>query len=137
MWGYQSTSNEFASDEAYSAGEMRQDFNAFAGGVNIYIGIDMCQSGGFVYEMQQRSNHYSAGDMLVQTTCGVNGYGYDQSANQNGKFTYWMLEGLTTGGQTTFEGAYDWMNQSGRYLPCSHAADEPEEGDGFTGSFLI
>jgi hypothetical protein len=115
----------------YYEAEIQADVDGFATGVDVVIVIDHCHSGGIESSynaMADRSNR------LILTTCGGNGYGYDQSANQNGKFTYWMLEGFNTGGQTTWEGAYNWMNQSGRYLPTDHAADNPEKFDGNTGS---
>ncbi|MCY3411655.1 MAG: pre-peptidase C-terminal domain-containing protein [Candidatus Heimdallarchaeota archaeon] len=122
MWDFSSspsTSNEFStSDESYSAGEMRQDFESFASGVNIFLGIDACQSGGFGYELAQ-STRYS--NWYLALACGVNGYGYDASQYSNGMFTYWYLErGLIAQGTTNAHTAFIYAD--GQYNP-SNAAD--------------
>jgi hypothetical protein len=110
--------------------EIAADFNLFPSGVSITFVIDHCHSGGIGPEIAASNN---AANILTVTTCSGYGYGYDEPSHNNGKFTYWMLEGFAAG-QTSFEGAFNWLMNSGRYLPVSNDGDLPQIFDGNTGS---
>jgi hypothetical protein len=117
-------------DKSYSAQEMRNDLETLNDGVQIAIFIDACQSGGFIQEFQVR--HVLANTVFVSTTCGVNGYGYDESSYSNGAFTYWVLEkGFIAQGNTTAEGASNYA--IAQYSP-SNGADDIRHYDSNTGS---
>jgi hypothetical protein len=69
--------------------ELAADIGLFAAGVNIFIFIDHCYSGGMGPELMSLSNK---GYIYCTTTCTENGYGYDDSASSNGAWTYEFLE---------------------------------------------
>ncbi len=112
----------------YYDSEMASDLNRFASGVKITIVLDHCHSGGFGPDLMNSDN---AQYILLLTTATGNGYGYDESDYQNGKFTYWLLQAFSNG-QTTWEGAFNWILVKGRYLPVQNEADMPQMFDGNT-----
>jgi hypothetical protein len=69
--------------------ELAADIGLFAAGVNIFILIDHCYSGGMGPELMALSNKAY---IYCTTTCTENGYGYDDSAHANGAWTYEFLE---------------------------------------------
>jgi hypothetical protein len=69
--------------------ELAADVGLFVAGVNIFILIDHCYSGGMGPELMALSN--KAGIFLT-TTCTADGYGYDDSSANNGAWTYEFLE---------------------------------------------
>jgi hypothetical protein len=69
--------------------EIAADIGLFASGVNIFVFIDHCYSGGIGPELMALSiKSY----IYCTTTCTANGYGYDDSSHLNGAWTYWFLE---------------------------------------------
>jgi hypothetical protein len=69
--------------------ELAADIALFAAGVNVFILIDHCYSGGMGPELMANSN---AASIFLTTTCTDNGYGYDDSSANNGAWTYEFLE---------------------------------------------
>jgi hypothetical protein len=69
--------------------ELAADIGLFVAGVNIFILIDHCYSGGMGPELMALSN--KAGIFLT-TTCTADGYGYDDPTANNGAWTYEFLE---------------------------------------------
>ncbi len=117
-------------DESYSANEMRADFESFAAGVHIFLGIDACQSGGFGWELSQ-SSYYQY--WYITMTAGVNGYGYDQSSFSNGAFTYWYIEkGVVEQGNLNAHNAFVYADNN--YNP-SNPADDFREYEGYNFNF--
>ena len=112
----------------YYDSEMVSDLNRFASGVKITIILDHCHSGGFGPDVMASDN---AQYILLLTTATGNGYGYDDSDHQNGKFTYWLLQAFANG-ETTWEGAFNWILHDKRYLPVDNDADMPQKFDGNT-----
>jgi hypothetical protein len=69
--------------------EIAADLDNFVAGVNIFVFIDHCYSGGIGPELMSMSNKAY---VYCTTTCTANGYGYDDSAHSNGAWTYYYLE---------------------------------------------
>jgi hypothetical protein len=69
--------------------ELAADVGLFASGVNVFVFIDHCYSGGMGPELMALSNKAS---IYLTTTCTADGYGYDDSTHQNGAWTYEFLE---------------------------------------------
>jgi hypothetical protein len=69
--------------------ELAADIGLFADGVNIFILVDHCYSGGLGPEIMALPK---ADHVFMTTTCTDNGYGYDDSSHQNGAWTYEFLE---------------------------------------------
>jgi hypothetical protein len=69
--------------------ELAADIGLFAAGVNVFILIDHCYSGGMGPELMALGNKAY---IYCTTTCTENGYGYDDSAHSNGAWTYEFLE---------------------------------------------
>jgi hypothetical protein len=69
--------------------ELAADIGLFVAGVNIFILIDHCYSGGMGPELMALSNK---GYIYCTTTCTEDGYGYDDTASSNGAWTYEFLE---------------------------------------------
>lgn len=124
-----------------SSGENGQDGNLYDTELDNYIGdmvasnififIDHCYSGGFIPEMQALSN---SANIYITTTCTQNGYGYDDSAHQNGAWTYYFLQyglinhyGSNPG--TYMETCFDYALAAYPY----GGGDTPQEFDGNTG----
>jgi hypothetical protein len=96
----------------------------------IFIFLDHCYSGGFIPEMQACSNHAK---IYITTTCTANGYGYDDSAHQNGAWTYYFLQyGLQnhfgSNPNTLVEDCFDYALAAYPYS----GGDTPQEYDGNT-----
>ncbi|MFW9990688.1 MAG: pre-peptidase C-terminal domain-containing protein [Candidatus Odinarchaeota archaeon] len=114
----------------YYESEIVSDLGLFSAGVKITLAVDHCHSGGIGPNVAGLSIYSS---ILMLTTCSGNGYGYDEPTYQNGKFTYWLLQAFSSG-QTSWEGAFSWIMNTGRYLPVDNAADNPQIFDGNTGT---
>ncbi|MHA1911793.1 MAG: Ig-like domain-containing protein [Candidatus Kariarchaeaceae archaeon] len=69
--------------------ELAADIGQFVAGVNIFIFIDHCYSGGMGPELMALGN---AQYILVSTTCTEDGYGWDDGSSQNGAWTYYFLD---------------------------------------------
>jgi hypothetical protein len=69
--------------------ELAADVGLFVAGVNIFIFIDHCYSGGMGPELMALSNNDY---IYCTTTCTEDGYGYDDTASSNGAWTYEFLE---------------------------------------------
>jgi hypothetical protein len=69
--------------------ELAADLGLFVAGVNIFILVDHCYSGGLGPEIMALSN---AAYIFMTTTCTENGYGYDEPTYQNGAWTYEFIE---------------------------------------------
>jgi hypothetical protein len=98
-----------------------------AKGAKVFVLIDHCYSGG----MNEMMNTAHASLVYLTTTCTENGYGYDDSAHQNGAWTYWFLEAGLIGHfgsstTTTMEAAFDWASANYPYS----GGDAPMEFDG-------
>ncbi|MGB9635645.1 MAG: hypothetical protein ACPL1Y_00120, partial [Thermoplasmata archaeon] len=92
----------------------------------IFIFTDHCRSGGIIPEISAMPN---AANVYMTTTCGPNGYGYDEPNYQHGAWTYWFLvSGLVNKGYTNMEDCFAYAD--GQYNPGGN--DEPMEYDGNT-----
>jgi hypothetical protein len=69
--------------------ELAADIGLFAAGVNVFILIDHCYSGGMGPELMALGNKAY---IFLTTTCTANGYGYDDPTANNGAWTYEFLE---------------------------------------------
>jgi len=114
--------------------ELAADIDGFQNGVNIFIFIDHCYSGGMGPELMALGNNDY---IYCTTTCTENGYGWDDSTHQNGMWTYYFLDyswqtyyGGNTGQsmESVFIYAHDNYPKTG--------GDEPQEFDGNTGSYF-
>ncbi len=84
--------------------EIAADLDNFAAGVNLFVFIDHCYSGGIGPELMAMPN---AAYVFCTTTCTANGYGYDDSSHQNGAWTYYYLQ-------------YSWINHYGGTSTTAH-----------------
>ncbi|MEM4293265.1 MAG: hypothetical protein QXJ27_03750 [Thermoplasmata archaeon] len=90
----------------------------------VFIFVDNCRSGGIIPEISALSN---ANKIYMTTTCGPNGYGYDEPSYSHGAWTYWFLvSGLMNKGYTYMEDCFAYAN--GQYNPGGD--DEPMQYDG-------
>jgi hypothetical protein len=110
--------------------ELAADIALFASGVNIFIFIDHCYSGGMGPELMSLSNKAY---IYCTTICTEDGYGYDDSSHLNGAWTYEFLEKYlsvnpTWSMETTFDAAAATYPHTG--------GDAPMEFDGNTGSYF-
>jgi len=69
--------------------ELAADIGLFAAGVNVFILIDHCYSGGMGPELMALGNKAY---IFLTTTCTADGYGYDDAQANNGAWTYEFLE---------------------------------------------
>ena len=93
----------------------------------VFIFTDHCRSGGIIPEISALSN---AANIYMTTTCGPNGYGYDEPNYSHGAWTYWFLvAGLVNKGYTNMEDCFTWADS--QYNPGGD--DEPRQFDGNTG----
>lgn len=123
------------------SGESGQDGNLYDTELDNYVGawaageififLDHCYSGGMIPEIAALSNH---ANVYMTTTCTQNGYGYDDSAHQNGAWTYYFLQyglinhyGSNPG--TLMESCFDYSLAAYPYS----GGDTPQEYDGNTG----
>jgi hypothetical protein len=120
------------SSGCYYDTELASDISGFTSGVNIFVFIDHCYSGGMGPELMSLSNNDY---IYCTTTCTEDGYGYDDSSHQNGAWTYYFLEyswinhyggSASTSMETVFDYALSNYPHSG--------GDTPQEFDGYTGS---
>jgi hypothetical protein len=112
--------------------ELASDVGQFASGVNIFIFIDHCYSGGMGPELMALSiSQY----IYCATTCTEDGYGWDDPTHQNGMWTYYFLD---YSWQSHYGGdAGDNMEKVFTYAHDNYpksGGDEPQEFDGNTGS---
>jgi hypothetical protein len=120
------------SQGCYYDTELASDVGQFASGVNIFVFIDHCYSGGMGPELMALSiSQY----IYCATTCTEDGYGWDDSTHQNGMWTYYFLD---YSWQTNYGGdAGDSMEKVFTYAHDNYpksGGDEPQEFDGNTGS---
>ncbi len=88
---------------------------------NVFIFVDHCFAGG----MDELFDNPNADCFYMTTTCTADGYGYDMSAYENGKWTYWYLEaGLVSEGFTDLNLCFDWAHANYEFR---HDRDEPLE----------
>jgi hypothetical protein len=108
--------------------ELAADIGGFSSGINIFVFIDHCYSGGMGPELMALSiSQY----IYCTTTCTEDGYGYDDPTHQNGAWTYEFLEKYLVGNPTwSMEYTYDQASAS---YPHS-GGDACMEFDGNTGS---
>jgi hypothetical protein len=108
--------------------ELAADIGGFASGIDIFVFIDHCYSGGMGPELMALSiNDY----IYCTTTCTEDGYGYDDPTHQNGAWTYEFLEKYLAGNPGwSMEYTYD---QASATYPHS-GGDACMEFDGDTGS---
>jgi len=110
--------------------ELAADIALFASGVNIFVFIDHCYSGGMGPELMSLSNKAY---IYCTTTCTADGYGYDDSSHQNGAWTYEFLEKYLVGHPTwSMESTYD--SASATYPHTG--GDACMEFDGNTASYF-
>jgi hypothetical protein len=114
--------------------ELAADIGLYANGVNIFVFIDHCYSGGMGPELMALSN---SDYIYVATTCTEDGYGWDDGTHQNGMWTYYFLDFAWQshfGGnpsepmETVFDYALANYPKSG--------GDTPQEFDGNTGAYF-
>lgn len=127
MWD--SGSGESGQDGNIYDTELDNYVGAWAAG-EIFIFLDHCYSGGMIPEIAALSNH---ANVYMTTTCTQNGYGYDDSAHQNGAWTYYFLQyglinhyGSNPG--TLMESCFDYSLAAYPYS----GGDTPQEYDGNT-----
>jgi hypothetical protein len=116
--------------------EVAADVDQFAFGVNVFVFIDHCYSGGMGPELMALSNN---DNIYCATTCTEDGYGWDSGANQNGLWTYYFLDyswqshfGSNPG--QSMESVFDYAHDN--YPYGAPSGDEPQEFDGNTGSYF-
>jgi hypothetical protein len=112
--------------------ELAADISQFVSGVNIFVFIDHCYSGGMGPELMALSNSQY---IYCTTTCTEDGYGWDDGTHQNGMWTYYFLD---YSWQSYYGGdAGDNMEKVFNYAHDNYpksGGDEPQEFDGNTGS---
>jgi hypothetical protein len=118
--------------------EFAADIGLFASGVDIFIFIDHCYSGGMGPELMALSNNDY---IYCTTTCTEDGYGWDVPSYSNGMWTYYFLD-------------YSWQSHYGgdagdnmeKVFDYAHDAavaagydggDEPQEFDGSSSLFYL
>ncbi|MHA1227176.1 MAG: Ig-like domain-containing protein [Candidatus Hodarchaeales archaeon] len=114
--------------------EIAADIGLFASGVNIFIFIDHCYSGGIGPELMALS---TSSYIYCTTTCTENGYGYDDSTHQNGAWTYYFLDysWQTYYGNNPSQSMESIFSYALANYPYS-GGDTPQEFDGNTGSYF-
>ena len=101
---------------------------------DIFVFIDHCYSGGIGDDLMAMGN---ANKVYCTTTCTEDGYGYDDSAHQNGAWTYYfvqytLINHFGSSITTSMEAAFDY---AAAVYPYS-GGDAPMEFDGNTGSYF-
>jgi hypothetical protein len=92
----------------------------------VVIIVDHCNSGGLTEAVHT--------GIILQTTCGASGYGYDVPDYQNGAFTYWYChQALQNQGFTNAEAAFTWVKANYPY----GGKDAPTQMDSLTGNFVF
>jgi hypothetical protein len=114
--------------------EMAADFGQFSSGVEIFIFVDHCYSGGLIPEIAALS---ISSYIYMTTTCTEDGYGWDDASHYNGMWTYYFLDyswqshyGNNPGQsmESVFTYAHDNYPKSG--------GDEPQQFDGNPGAIF-
>ncbi|MFW9993694.1 MAG: caspase domain-containing protein [Candidatus Odinarchaeota archaeon] len=99
-------------------------------GMNVFIFLDHCNSGGMDEVMNSSANIYMA------TTCTADGYGYDVPAYNNGAWTYFFLEYSLIGhfgGYASMEEVFDYATANYPY----DRDDTPQEFDSSIDPFYL
>jgi hypothetical protein len=92
----------------------------------VCIIVDHCNSGGLTEAVHT--------GMILQTTCGSSGYGYDVPEYANGAFTYWYChKALQQQGYTNAEAAFAWVKANYPY----GGKDAPTQMDSLSGNFVF
>jgi hypothetical protein len=92
----------------------------------VVIIVDHCNSGGLTEAVHT--------GMILQTTCGASGYGYDVPEYNNGAFTYWYChKALQQQGYNNAEAAFSWVKANYPY----GGKDAPTQMDSLTGNFVF
>jgi hypothetical protein len=109
--------------------ELQADFSLFATGVNIFVFVDHCYSGGLGPELLAASS-----SIYIATTCTEDGYGWDDPTHQNGAWTYeffekWFVPNPNWSLETVYDNAASTYPHSG--------GDACMEFDGFSGDLYI
>jgi hypothetical protein len=132
MWDCDVGSNGYDGD--YTDDELAADISLCAAGVNVFVFIDHCYSGGMGPELMALSNSQY---IYCTTTCTDDGYGYDDPTHNNGAWTYYFLDyswqqhygsDPYVSMETVFTYAHDNYPHTG--------GDEPQEFDGDTSSYF-
>jgi hypothetical protein len=106
--------------------ELKADFNLFVSGVNIFVFVDHCYSGGLGPEMLTITAKTT---LYMTTTCTANGYGYDDPTHSNGAWTYYFGENyLFSHSTSSMEAVFDAAAPGYPYT----GGDAPMEFDGNT-----
>ena len=117
--------------------EIAADLGQFASGVNIFMFVDHCYSGGIGPELMALGN---SAYIYCATTCTEDGYGWDSGANSNGLWTYYFLDyswqsHFSNNYGQSMESVFDYAHDSYPYQAPS--GDEPMEFDGSSGYFYL
>ena len=110
--------------------ELQQAFSGFDG--ELFVFLDSCRSGGMNEVVTADPN---GDNRYMTTTCGANGYGYDEPTYQNGAWAYWFLNQALDAGQSghdDMEGNFTWAKSNYPYS----GADAPMQFDGDTGDLF-
>jgi len=110
--------------------ELQSSFSGYTG--KVFIFLDSCRSGGMNEVVSSDPN---GANRYMTTTCGPNGYGYDEPSYLNGAWTYWFLEkGLVNSGSghTDMEGNFNWAKNNYPYS----GDDAPMQFDGDSSSLF-
>jgi hypothetical protein len=91
----------------------------------VLIITDHCNSGGLTEAVHT--------GMILQTTCGASGYGYDVPEYQNGALTYWYVHKALAQGYTSAESAFTYIKANYPY----GGKDAPTQMDSLTGNFVF
>jgi hypothetical protein len=109
--------------------EIAADLSNFNTGVNLFVFIDHCYSGGIGPELLALSQN-----VYCTTTCTANGYGYDDGSHHNGAWTYEYLEKYWVNYPTySAEAIYDMAAATYPHT----GGDACMEFDGFSGSYYL
>ncbi len=107
--------------------ELAADFALFASGVQCFVFVDHCYSGGLGPEFIACTNNDY---FYMTTTCTANGFGYDDSSYSNGAWTYYFLYYFSSSTSSPVESIFDSASAAYPYT----GGDAPMEFDGFTSS---
>jgi hypothetical protein len=109
--------------------ELQADFSQFAAGVEIFVFVDHCYSGGLGPELMAAHD-----SIYITTTCTEDGYGWDDGSHQNGAWTYEYFEKYWVD-NPGYSAEYVFDLASASY-PHS-GGDAAMEFDNFPGSFYL
>jgi hypothetical protein len=123
------------SQGCYYDTELAADIGGFASGIDIFVFIDHCYSGGMGPELMSLSiSQY----IYCATTCTEDGYGWDDPTHQNGMWTYYFLDyswqsHFGNNPNQSMESIFDYAHDN---YPKS-GGDEPQEFDGSSSYFYL